>query len=98
MWKKRPAIVVSYKNTLRGPCTVIPTTTEAENASNPWAHQLSISLEGNSVTSWAICNHPATLSPSRFTQFNEGIIFLPKHDFNAVLKKLIAWLPQPFVT
>jgi mRNA interferase MazF len=96
MWKTRPAIVVSYKNTLRGPCLVIPTSTEPENAGNPWACKLSIELEGNGVTSYAICNHPATVSPSRFTQFNQGIVWLPESDFNEVLGKLMKWLPVPF--
>ena len=28
MWKTRPVVVISYKNILHGPCTVIPMTTE----------------------------------------------------------------------
>jgi mRNA interferase MazF len=85
MWKRRPAIVVSYKNTLHGPCLVVPTSTDPENATNVWAQRLSIALEGDNVVSWAICNHPATVSPSRFIQFNQGMLLLPKADFNEVL-------------
>ena len=34
MWKTRPVIVVSYKNTLTGPCRVVPVSTE------PWMVRL----------------------------------------------------------
>ena len=95
MWKTRPVIVVSYKNTLTGPCLVVPVSTEPQDK-NPWAYRLSMAIEGDGITSWAVCNHPATLSPSRFTQFNQGIPFLPKDDFNQVLERLMKWLPKPF--
>jgi mRNA interferase MazF len=95
MWKLRPVIVVSYKNTLSGPCLVVPVSTEAQD-DNRWARRLSISIEGDGVISWAVCNHPTTVSPSRFKQFNNGIPLLPKADFNQVLEKLMKWLPQPF--
>jgi mRNA interferase MazF len=95
MWKTRPVIVVSYKNTLHGPCLVVPTSTEPQN-NNPWAHRLSISIEGDGVTSWAVCNHPATMSPSRFKQFNKGTPLLQKAEFNQMLELLMKWLPQPF--
>jgi mRNA interferase MazF len=81
MWKTRPVIVISYKNTLTGPCLVVP---------------VSIDIEGDGVTSWAVCNHPTTLSPSRFSQFRGNIPLLPKADFNQVLERLMKWLPQPF--
>lgn len=96
MWKTRPVIVVSYKNTLHGPCLVVPVSTEPQDA-NPWAYQLSIDIEGSGVRSWAVCNHPATVSPSRFMQFNKGTPLLPKADFNQVLERLMKWLPVPFV-
>ena len=31
MWKTRPVIVVSYKNTLTGPCLVVPVSTEPQD-------------------------------------------------------------------
>ena len=31
MWKTRPVIVVSYKNTLHGPCLVVPVSTEPQD-------------------------------------------------------------------
>src|SRR5260370_38016966 len=58
MWKTRPVIVISYTNTLHGPCLVIPTTTEPDNESNPWACKLSIKIDGT-PDSWTVCHHPS---------------------------------------
>jgi mRNA interferase MazF len=93
MWKTRPVIVISYKNALRGPCFVVPTSTDPQEA-NPWAHKLSVSFDG--VQSWAVCDKPATVSPSRVSQFRGRIPLVPKTDFNAILALLLKWLPAPF--
>jgi len=93
MWKTRPVVVVSYKNTLTGPCLIIPFSTEPQD-SNPWAHRLGERIEG--VQAWAVCNQPCTVSPSRFTQFRGRIPIMEAADFNAVLTLLMKWLPTPF--
>jgi mRNA interferase MazF len=96
MWKTRPVIVISYRNRLHGPCLMIPTTTEPGNESNPWAYKLSIKIEGV-FDSWALCNQPSTVAPSRLSSFSKGKIpLLPKADFNQVLELLAQWLPAPF--
>ncbi len=46
-------------------------------------------------TSWAICNQPMTVSPSRFRPFNRGIPRVPEDEFNEILAKLFEWLPKP---
>ncbi|HWA92607.1 MAG TPA: type II toxin-antitoxin system PemK/MazF family toxin [Rhizomicrobium sp.] len=92
-WKTRPVIVVSYKNTLHGPCLVVPTSTISQEE-NRWGHRLSVTFDG--VQSWAVCNQPSTVSPSRFNQFGGRIPLLPEADFNAVLALLNQWLPRPF--
>jgi mRNA interferase MazF len=93
MWKTRPVVVVSYKNTLHGPCLVVPTSTEPQD-DNRWAHKLAEKIDG--VQSWAVCNQPSTVSPSRFTQFSGRIPVMGVADFNAILGLLNKWLPQPF--
>jgi len=95
MWKVRPAIVISYKNMLHGPCLIIPTSSEPQG-NNKWAVKLETKIESN-VESWAICNQPSTVSPSRFQQFRGEIPILPKTEFNQVLERLMKWLPVPFV-
>ena len=93
MWKTRPVVVVSYKNTLTGPCLIIPTTTAPQGA-NPWACALAAHVDGRK--NWAVCNHPYTVAPSRFSQIKCGIPFVTKPELNEILKRLSAWLPRPF--
>ena len=66
MWKTRPVVVVSYKNTLKGPCLVIPLSTVPHDPGDPWAYRLRHEIHG--VASWAICNLPSTVAPSRLTR------------------------------
>jgi mRNA interferase MazF len=94
MWKTRPVVVVSYKNTLHGPCLVVPTSTEPHDDVDPWAYKLSGHIDG--VPSWALCNMLSTVAPSRFSQFKGKIPLLPEADFNEVLARVIKWLPKPF--
>jgi mRNA interferase MazF len=95
MWKTRPVIIVSYKNTLHGPCLIIPTSTDPQD-DNRWAHKLSIDIQHNGVQSWAICNQLSTISPSRLSQFNGKIHLLPIEDFNQVLDLVQIWVPKRF--
>ena len=93
MWKTRPVVVVSYRNGLRSPCTVVPTSTEPQST-NPWAVELSSSIDGQ--RSWAVCNQPSTIAPSRLSQVKGKIPLISEADFNQILARLIAWLPTPF--
>lgn len=72
MWKARPVIVISYKNTLHGPCLVVPTSTAPQN-DNRWAHKLSIQTYAGR-DSWAICNQPSTMAPSRFQVVSRRVV------------------------
>lgn len=93
-WKTRPVVVVSYRNTLIGPCTVIPTTTvPQEGESAKWAHKFSVKFDG--PQSWAVCSHPTTVAVSRLSQFKGGIVRVPETDFDAILALLLKWLPVP---
>ena len=91
MWKRRPVVIVSSKNSLHGPCTIIPTTT-APQGNSPWAYQLSPQIDGRS--SWAVCNHPFTIAPSRLWPVRGKIPQVSKEEFNKVLQRLGAWLPR----
>jgi mRNA interferase MazF len=93
MWKTRPVIVISYKNTLTGPCLVVPTTTSPQGSS-PWAWPLSVSIDGQK--SWVICNHLYTIAPSRLSQVQAKIPRVPNDEFDEILKRVTAWLPRPF--
>jgi mRNA interferase MazF len=93
MWKTRPIVVLSYKNTLHGPCLVVPTTTEPQGDS-PWRWELSISIDGR--RNWVVCNHLYTVAPSRLSQVKGRIFRVPNAEFNEILKRVYAWLPRPF--
>jgi mRNA interferase MazF len=93
MWKTRPVVVLSYKNTLHGPCLVVPTTTEPQGDS-PWAWELSISMDGR--RNWVVCNHLYTVAPSRLSPEKGRIPRVPNGEFNEILKRVVAWLPRPF--
>jgi mRNA interferase MazF len=91
LWKVRPVIIVSYRNTLHGAVSVIPTTT-VEQASNRWAYRLHTSLDPSKV-SWAICDKPMTVAVSRL-QPHRTIPRITQNEFNEVMKLLLAWLPK----
>jgi mRNA-degrading endonuclease toxin of MazEF toxin-antitoxin module len=93
MWKTRPVVVLSYKNTLHGPCLVVPTTTDPQGNS-PWAWELSISIDGR--RNRVICNHLYTVAPSRLSPEKGRISRVPNVEFNEILKRVTAWLPRPF--
>jgi mRNA interferase MazF len=95
MWKTRPVIVISYRNTLHGVCLVVPTSTEPDNEHDPWAVPLSVKVDSGPA-SWAICNQPSTVAASRLSQFKGQIPRVSETDFNQVLIKLLKWLPVPF--
>ena len=94
MWKMRPVLVVSYRNTLSGPCLVLPVSTDPqEGQSAEWAHKLSFQLTG-SRDNWVVCNHLYTVSPSRLSAFPTPIPRLAEDEFSAVLTRAYRWLPQ----
>ncbi len=91
-WKRRPVLVVSYKNTLYGAVTIIPCSSQPQEG-NRWAVRLETTIDGGA--SWAICDKPATVAVSRLAQDNRGIVRLPELQFNEVLARLLEWLPKP---
>ncbi len=92
-WKTRPVLVVSYRNSLHGPCLVLPTSTDPQDG-NPWARKLSIKPDGRSE-SWIICNQPSTVAPSRLSQFKGKIPRLSEPEFDEILALLLRWMPTP---
>ena len=90
-WKRRPVLVVSYRNTLSGAVTVIPCSSQDQSA-NPWAFRLTTTIDG--AASWAVCDKPTTLSVSRLTLDRRGRRRLPVPEFEEILALLLRWLPS----
>lgn len=92
MSKKRPVIIVSFKNTLTGVVLVVPTSTDPqEGLSKAWAHKLSFQPDG-ARDSWVVCNHLYTVSTKRLSAFKR-IPRLSQDEFDKILAIVKKWLP-----
>lgn len=89
-WKRRPVLIVSFKNFLSGAVTVIPCSSQ-DQGSNKWAYSLTTTIDGS--PSWAICDKPTTVAVSRLSADKSGVKRLPEDEFNAILAILFKWLP-----
>jgi len=74
MWKKRPVVVVSRKNVLKGKVLVVPLSTEAGNEHNPFALRLSdaVSQQIDGLATWILCDHIVAVATSRLSQHKGG--------------------------
>lgn len=92
MWKVRPVVVVSFKNTLHGAVTVIPCTT-VDQKDAKFAFKLETTIGGD-VESWALCDKVSTVAVSRLIPDKDGIRRMPEEEFNGLLTVLFSWLPK----
>jgi mRNA interferase MazF len=90
LWKRRPVIVISFKNYLTGAVTVVPCSS-MEQDGNKWAYKLITTFEGSD--SWAICDKPTTVAVSRLSMDKNGKKRLPEPEFNQMLALVYKWLP-----
>lgn len=93
MWKRRPVVVISFRHTLHGHCLVAACSTDPqEGKAAEWAHELSVSLDGQ--TTYVVCNHLYTVATSRLTLDRTGVVRLSEEEFNLILAKVLKWLPR----
>ena len=90
-WKRRPVVVLSYRNTLHGAVTIIPCSTQ-DQAGNPWAYPLRTTIDGRAA--WAICDKPTTVAVSRLLPDKVGVVRMPEGEFHELLALVLAWLPK----
>jgi mRNA interferase MazF len=93
-WKRRPVIVLSYRNTLHGAVTVVPCSTQAQPG-NKWAFPLQTTIDGRAA--FAICDKLSTVAVSRLVPDKGGIVRMPEPEFDDMLRLVLAWLPAPAV-
>ena len=91
-WKRRPVIIISYRQTLYGAVTVIPCSTQ-DQTGNKWALPLVTTIDGRA--SWAICDKVTTIAVSRLSVDRSGIPTMPVPEFDQVLALMLGWLPRP---
>ncbi|QJE72998.1 type II toxin-antitoxin system PemK/MazF family toxin [Aerophototrophica crusticola] len=92
-WKRRPVVVVSYRNSLAGPCLVVPLTTKAQSG-NRWAVPFRHRYLGPETESWAVCNHLLTVSPSRLSSVRGAVPRFTEAEFAPILARVHEWLPK----
>lgn len=93
-WKRRPVIVLSYRNTLHGTVTVVPCSTQTQ-PNNPWAFPLRTTIDGRAA--WAICDKLTSVAVSRLLPDKGGIVRMPEDEFDDMLRIVELWLPKPSV-
>ena len=95
MGKIRPALIISFRNSLSGHCLVLPVSSgKQEKASEPWAHQLWNGVEADKH-SFVICNHLYTVATARLQPFDAARIpRLGEAEFKDILEKMYRLLPR----
>jgi mRNA interferase MazF len=91
-WKRRPVIIISYRNSLYGAVTVIPCSTK-DQSGNHWAFPLLTTIDGK--TGWAICDKITTVAVSRLLPNKKGTERMPEAEFSALMRLVLEWLPSP---
>lgn len=91
--RRRPAVVVSYKNSLNGPILVAPITTQPQPG-NEWAIKLPRNpTSGETCEVWVVCNHLYTVSCTRLTATHGTVPRLTAEEFRPIHEKILQWIP-----
>ena len=91
-WKRRPVVILSYRNTLSGAVTVVPCSSQSQDG-NAWALPLKVTIDGTS--SWAVCDKVTTVAVSRLSPAKGAIPRLGEDEFDALVALVLKWLPVP---
>ncbi len=88
-WKKRPVIIVSRNAPLRGKVTVLPCTTDAANATNPAAIELSAEVQAkiDRKRTWVVCDHLMTVATSRLDNVSSTPPRVKGNELTTILQK-----------
>jgi mRNA interferase MazF len=92
-WKRRPVVIFSYRNSLRGHVLVLPITT-VKHDGQAWAHPLRFQWNEPRLDRWVICNHIYTASTARLLPIQQGAIpRMAEDEFNEIIARVYAELP-----
>ena len=91
-WKRRPVVILSYRNSLYGAVSVIPCST-GDQAGNKWAVPMQTTIDGRA--SWAICDKLSTVAVSRLSVDRRGIAQMPVGELDDIVRCVLEWLPKP---
>lgn len=100
-WKKRPALIISRKNTLKGKVSILPITTDDDNDKYENSIELSpdTSNKINGKKSWVVCDHIMTVATSRLDYINKNPPRIDRNELDTILELchslLAGWKPEP---
>lgn len=104
-WKKRPVVVISRNNQLRGKVVVLPITTDEDNDVYGGSIELSQSSRDkiNGRRSWVVFDHPMTVATSRLDFIDKRPPRIEHAELAVILEKfhstIAGWVaPTPPAT
>ncbi|WP_425444048.1 type II toxin-antitoxin system PemK/MazF family toxin [Thalassospira mesophila] len=71
-WKRRPVIILSFRNTLHGAVTVVPCSTQTQKDARS-TFPLRTTIDGKAA--WAICDKITTVAVSRLVSQTRTVWF-----------------------
>lgn len=88
-WKKRPVVVISRKNTLHGKVTILPITTDDDNANYENSIELSQGAcdKINGKRCWVVCDHIMTVATSRLDFVHKSPPRIQPEELAPILEK-----------
>lgn len=97
LWKTRPVLIISKKNTIRGTALVLPTSSEDQHDPNLF-YTLTKSIDGG--VSHVLCDKIMTVAGSRFMALPEGVqrpVRIDQAEFDTIMSKVAKILPLDFL-
>lgn len=90
LWKRRPVVVLTFRNTLYGAVTVVPCSTDPQDR-NKWAYKIHTQIDDH-CDSWVICDKPTTVAVSRLSHDKSGYHYLTQDEYFGVITLVARWL------
>ena len=91
-WKLRPVVVLSKAAKFHGLVTVVPLSTLPQQ-DNPMAVPIASPFDPTK-TAWVVCDYLTTVATSRLTQDKSGVPLVGQGDFDQIVKRVMACLPD----
>lgn len=97
MWKRRPVLVVSRKNRLRGSTTILPFSTNDKNATNKFAVPAPDAIRDGLTRkpTWILTDHICTVSNSRLRPTRGKVLVLRGPELSHILTLMRSTLGLP---
>lgn len=97
MWKRRPVIVVSRKNVIKGAVMILPFSTNEKNSTNKMAYPVpeAVIEKLGADISWVLCDHICTVANSRLRPTHGKVLTLKGAELSDILTLMHSALGAP---